>query len=253
MNPSFAYVYDECLTDRRFERELQQVENELARRGIEGMTTRTSALNEAKQVVRDVAQRGAKNLILVGSDQLLRAVIPLLPDIQATIGFLPMGPSLIGGLLGIPSGAKAVDVIAARLVERLDIGQVNGQPFLLDVVAPHTVAGIEVDKSYRLRPSTRGAIAIRNLAAAGQDGALVNPTDGQLEIVIQAEASEPKRRWGWPKKQLTETKVFLSEGSMMADQPFNVFVDGQAYEGTTFHFSVLPSKLTLITGRRLSD
>ncbi|MBP6944532.1 hypothetical protein KBD61_02985 [Patescibacteria group bacterium] len=253
MNPSFTYVYDECLKDKRFERELQLVENELARRGIEGITTQASSLNGAKQIVKQLAQQGTKNLILVGSDQILRDVIPLLPEMRATIGFLPLGPSFIGGLLGIPSGVKAVDVIAARLVETLDIGQVNGQPFLLDLVAPETIAGIEVGESYRLRPSVRGAIAIRNLAAAGQDGVLVNPKDGQLEILIQAEMNATVKRWPWKKKQLSETKVFLSQGKMVADAPFKVFVDGQAYEGTTFHFSILPDKLTLITGRRLSD
>lgn len=252
MNPSFAYVYDEFLIDKRFDRDVQEIENELARRGIEGTTTRASALCTAKQVVSQFAKQGVKNLVLVGTDALVRAVTPLLPELQITIGFLPVGPSLIGGLLGIPSGPKAVDVIAARLVETLDMGQVNGQPFLLDIVAPQTTAGIEVGGAYRLRPSFKGAIAIRNLATAGQDGLLVNPKDGQLEIVIQAETPS-ERVWPWTKKQLTETKVFLSKGTMISDKPFQIFVDGQAYEGTTFHFSVLPSKLSLITGRRLSD
>lgn len=252
MNPSFAYVYDECLIDKRFDRELQQVENELARRGIEGTTMRASSLCGAKQVVSQFAKQGIKNLILVGTDNLVRTVTPLLPELQTTVGFLPIGPSLIGSLLGIPSGPKAVDVIAARLVETLDMGQVNGQAFLLDIVAPQTTAGIDVGGSYRLRPSFKGAIAIRNLATAGQDGMLVNPKDGQLEIVIQAETPS-ERGWPWAKKQLTETKVFLSKGTMASEQPFKIFVDGQAYEGSTFHFSVLPSKLTLITGRRLSD
>lgn len=253
MNPAFAYVYDECLKEKRFERELQLVENELARRGIEGLTMRASALNGPKQMVKQLAQQGIKNLILVGSDQIMRDVTPLLPEVNATIGFLPIGPSIIGGLLGIPSGTKAVDVIAARLVEKLDMGRVNGQPFLLDLVAPETIAGIEVGGAYRLRPSVKGAIAIRNLAATGQDGILVNPKDGQLEILIQAETGAVDKKWPWRKPQLSETKVFLSEGSMASDAPFTVFVDGHPYQGTTFHFSVLPGSLTLITGRRLSD
>ncbi len=253
MNPAFAYVYDECLKDKRFERELQLVENELARRGIEGVTMRASPLNSSKQMVKQLAQQGIKNLILVGSDQIVRDVTPLLPEVKATIGFLPIGPSLIGGLLGIPSGTKAVDVIAARLVERLDMGQVNGQPFLLDLVAPETIAGIEVAGAYRLRPSVRGAIAVRNLAATGQDGVLVNPKDGQLEILIQAEIGTGDKKWSWKKPQLSETKVFLTEGKMVSETPFTVFVDGHAFQSAAFHFSVLPGVLTLITGRRLSD
>jgi hypothetical protein len=188
----------------------------------------------------------------VGPDRLLQTVIPMLPDVDVTVGFLPLGPSLIGSLLGIPSGSKAVDVIAARLVERLDLAQVNGRPFLLEVTAPNTIAGIDVGGDYRLRPSVRGAIAIRNLAGGGASGIAANPMDGELEIVLQAESQEG-RGWVWKKKVLTETKVFLKAGTMHAEQPFQVFIDGEAFMGTTFAFSVLPNKLKLITGRRLSD
>lgn len=250
MNPAFAYIYDEALADKRWERELQQIENELARRGIEGTTARASVLCEGKQLVKQFAKQGVKNLILVGQDRLLQSVIPLLAEVDTTIGFLPLGPSLIGGLLGIPSGPKAVDVIAARLVETLDLGQVNGRPFLLEVVAPKTVAGIEVSQSYRLRPSWQGAIAIRNLAS-GENGTMVNPKDGQLEVVIQAEAST--KGWPWKKKTLTETKVFLKEGSMLAEEPFEVFIDGEAFKGSVFKFSIMPGKVRIITGQRLSD
>ncbi len=252
MNPAFAYVYDETLADKRWEREVQQIENELARRGIEGTTARASALCEAKQLVKGFVGQGVKNLILVGPDRLLQTVIPMLPDVDVTVGFLPLGPSLIGSLLGIPSGPKAVDVIAARLVERLDLAQVNGRPFLLEVTAPNTIAGIDVGGDYRLRPSVRGAIAIRNLAGGGASGIAANPMDGELEIVLQAESQEG-RGWVWKKKVLTETKVFLKAGTMHAEQPFQVFIDGEAFMGTTFAFSVLPNKLKLITGRRLSD
>lgn len=252
MNPAFAYVYDETLADARFERELQQVENELARRGIEGTTARASALCEAKQLIKRFAGQGVKNLILVGSDRLLRTIVPLLPEIDATIGFLPFGPSLIGNLLGIPSGAKAVDVIAARLVESLDLAQVNDRPFLFEVTAPNTIASIDVGGAYRLRPSVRGAIAIRNLASGESTGGTANPLDGELEIVLQAEAREGSG-WIWKKKILTETKIFLRAGTMQAEQPFQVFIDGEAYKGTTFAFSVLPKKVKFITGKRLSD
>ncbi len=253
MNPSFAYVYDATLVDKRYERDVQLIENELARRGIEGTTARASVLCDAKQLVKDYCKQGVKNLILVGSDQLFRSLVPSFADMDTTIGFLPIGPSFIGGLLGIPSGTKAVDVVAARLVESVDVGQVNGRPFFLDIVAERTVAGIEVDGQYLLRPSISGAIAIRNLAASGQDGLSVNPMDGQLEIVIQAEASSDKGGWSLKKKVLTETKVYLSKGVMRSDKPFEVYIDGEAFQGTVFNFSILPKKMRIITGKRLSE
>jgi len=252
MNPAFAYIYDECLVDKRFERELQEVENELARKGIEGTTSRASVLCEARQLAKKFIQQGVKNLIVVGSDRILSSLVPFLPETDATIGFLPMGPSAVGGLLGIPSGAKAVEVIAARLVESIDLGQVNGRPFLLEVVAPRTIAGIEVGGAYRLRPSVRGAIAIRNFALSGTEGGTTNPKDGQLEVVIQAEATG-QNSWPWSKKTLTETKVFLKEGAMIAEEPFEVFIDGEPFKGQKFAFSILPKPVRIITGKRLSD
>ncbi len=252
MNPDFAYVYDEILSDKRFTRDVEQIENELARRGIEGSTVKASVLCEAKQIVKQFVRQSVKNVVLVGSDHLLQAIIELLPEIDVTLGFLPVGPSLIGGLLGIPSGPKAVDVIAARLVENLDLAQINDRPFLFEVTAPDTLAGIDVHGEYRLRPSVRGAIAIRNLASGGEGGGISNPVDGMLEIVLQAEA-QTESKWGWRKKTLTETKVFLATGTMQAAEPFRVFIDGQAYTGALFTFSILPKKIQLITGKRLSD
>jgi diacylglycerol kinase family enzyme len=163
------------------------------------------------------------------------------------------GPSLIGNLLGVPSGPKAVDVIAARLVEKLDLGQINGRPFLLEVTAPNTIAGVQVEASYWLRPSVKGAIALRNLAPAVEGGQPANPKDGQLEIVLQAETRGVGSAWLWSRKTLTETRVFLTQGAMAAEQPFQLFVDGEPFHGSRFSFSILPNKVQMITGRRLSD
>ncbi len=252
MNTAFAYVYDEMLMDARWQRDLGQMENELARRGIESTIMRASTLSEPKKIVAQFEKQGIKNIIVVGSDRLLQHLTPLFPELEATMGFLPIGPSVIGALLGIPSGPKAVDVIAARLIESLDIGEINDRPFLFDVTAPDTTASIDVGGAYRLRPSVRGAIAIRNLASGGTGGLISNPLDGKLEVVLQAQAEE-KGGWGWKKKTLTETKVFLEAGTMQSDTPFQVFIDGQGYTGTLFTFSILPKKLKLITGKRLSD
>ena len=248
MNPAFAYIYDDFLSDRRFERELSILETELARRGIEGQVARLAMFRSARETIIDLAVAGAKNIIFVGNDRTVEKMMWFLPDVDVTVGFIPLTePVNIAMLFGIPVGLPAADVVAARLVETIDVGKLDDRYFLTEVIVPSTVAALEVEGRYRVSPAVGGAIAIRNLGSvSGKTPVGADVKDGWLEAIIQTKTNEE----GWfSQSPLNETTIRLKHGSILSKEPIDVFMDGHTVNGFSFRLSIVPNKLKVITGK----
>ena len=250
MNPAFAYVYDELLTQPRYERLIADIENEAGHAGIEGRILRVGMFRDPKASLKELQSVGIKNLIFVGLDDVLLSHIQFVTTLDMTIGFLPIASeSYLARALRLPIGAKAVQAIAGRLVESIDLGKVGDRHFLTELVVPDTVAGVEVNGAYRLSPRERGGISVRNLCASpGESGCVADPQDGFLEIVIQSKLTS-KGFLGFKKKEMAETRLYLKEGAVVSPTPLEAFVDGQKVTNTRFAFSVVPKALKVITGR----
>lgn len=243
MNPAYAYLYDEFLNDRRYEREVSRLEAELARRGIEGRVARSALFRHAKDQAVDLVRGGVSNLIIVGDDRTVEKYMWFLPDLGVTIGYIPLAKaSKIADWLSIPIGVPSVDVIGARFVEAFDVGRFADRYFLTEVVLPATDATLDVEGKYRIQPVVGGTIRIKNLSDES------NPKDGRLEAVVTVDP--PKSRWPRSRKLVPETNIILSKGSLVSTQPVDAVVDGQVLNGFSFDISVIPGKLRLITGRR---
>jgi hypothetical protein len=174
-----------------------------------------------------------------------------LPDLDVTIGYVPVAePSRVAELLGIPVGPTAVDVLAARLVEILDVGKLDDRYFLTEVVLPSTMARVEIDGQFTISPSDGGAIAIRNLGSVtGQGIASADPKDGWLDVVVQTKTAQKGMARLLKKDTLTQTVIPLRQGAILSDEPVDVFVDGHVVNGFRFSLTIVPKKLSVITGR----
>lgn len=251
MNPAFAYIYDEFLSERRLERDAALLETELARRGIEGRTIRLAMFRQPKEVITDLMRGPVKNIIFVGNDHTLEKMMSFLPDLDITFGYVPLiQPARIGELLGIPFGPAAVDVLAARLVDQLDVGKINDRYFFTEVSVPEGQAALDVEGQYKIGPAAGGAIAIRNLGVQSEQmGFCAHPQDGRLEGMIQAKIKSTGVAF-WRKGTLSESRVYLTKGQLVAEKPIEVFVDGQSLRGKSFTLSIVPKKLKMITGKQ---
>ena len=251
MNPAFAYLYDQMAADPRYERDLALMEAELGRRGIDGRIARESMFRDAQQMIREFVKLGMKNIVIVGNDQSLLGLIPSLQDLDVTIGYIPLGDvGPLARMLGIPSGIGAVDVIAARLVETIDLGRVNGRPFLTEAVLPATKASVFIKQQYRLSPHEGGAIGIRNLGSPAADGSSsADPKDGWLDLVIQTRPPKGGFSKILSRGRLEETRMPIKEALLEAGGLVDLFVDGATITGEKFAFTIQPQSLRLITGR----
>jgi len=252
MNPAFAYIYDDFLSDRRLEREVSYIETELARRGIEGRVMRLAMFRQPRDAIFEMAQAGIKNIVFVGNDLTLQKMMWFLPELDITVGYLPLTqPTNIAKLLGIPIGPDAVDTLAARLIDTLDVGKINERYFLTDVVVPSTTASVDVEGQYRISPAAGGAIAIRNLGGLTDgDSACANPQDGYLEGIVQVKTEHASGLTFWKRAPLNESRFLLRHGAIQSEAPIELFVDSQSMKGTLFELSILPRHMRFIVGKQ---
>ncbi len=251
MNPAYSYVYDETAALPRYATELGRIETEASRCGINGRIARLGVFRQPKKVIEEAVNYGAKTIVFVGTDQAVYHHLGALIELDVTIAFLPLeANSGLGWALGVPTGAKGVEIIAGRLTETIDVGYLQGQPFLTEISLPNTPAAIEVDKKYRVSPAQRGSIAIRNIGSLYcSSKTIAVPTDGVLEVVLQSEMKKQGIR-NFFRSELVETKLLLKEGTVVCKDGVHGFVDGTGnLSGTSLHFSIKPKAARIIIGR----
>jgi diacylglycerol kinase family enzyme len=266
MNRHYAYLYDDFLSDRAYERAVANIETRCSVLGIQGRTARLAIFRSARELVEGLVRDGAETIVVVGNDKSLQKVMWFLPDLPVTVGYLPIAePSQIGAMLGIPTGDAACDVLAARRMETLDMGTVDDRYFLTEVTIPATKAAIDIEGRYRIAPREAGTLIVRNLGSMGKDGrSSADARDGLLDVVIQplmeaASTNTSKVRQALSsfvpafKRPLTtkepETRLTLAKGAIISNEPVDVDIDGHRINGFTFRLGVVPRKLKIITGR----
>jgi hypothetical protein len=251
---AYAFIYDDVLNDRRYERELAEVEARLTSLDIQGRVGRLTLFRSAKDLIESMVYQGVSTVVIVGNDNALDKTIWFLPDLNVTIGYIPIaGPSRIAELLGIPSGIGACDVLAARLTETVDVGKIDGRYFLTEVSLPSTMAAVEIEGRYRISAAQGGAIAIRNLGSLAPGQPLADAKDGLLEVVVNP--YEGKQAGRKPPQGPGQSSMMMRYGEIFSQDPVEVMVDNHVVNGFKFHVGIVPNKLRIITGRarRLSS
>lgn len=257
MNRLYAFLYDDFLSAPTFQRIIANVETRCSVLGVQGRVSRLAIFRNAKELVEQLVHEGAQTIVVVGSDRTLEKVMWFLPDLPVTIGYIPVcEPFDIAGLLGIPPGEAAVDILAARRMETLDIGTIGDRYFLTEVLIRDTTASVDIQGAYKIRAQHAGTLSIRNLGSISSgSGALANAKDGWLELSIQPILPDEKRkRFAWltqfsqPKKG-EATSLKLKQGIVESQQPIDVLVDGHQVNGFSFSLGIIPNKLKIITGR----
>lgn len=241
MNLTFAYVYDSFLTDRKYERDLANVETELARLGVEGKVIRLAMFRQARELIIDAMRSGVRNLVFVGNDRTLQSALPILPTHDLTVGFIPMEKvGTLGREFAIPTGPAAAEVLAARRIELFDLGTCNGRPFLVDAVASAPGASLSIEGRYRVGSDT-ARLEIRNLTGTRGD-------DGKLDAYFLSD--QPQGFFArWKQALAGETHLPFVDGELACRQGVSLMVDGDVMQGERFSFGVLPRALKCIVGK----
>ena len=186
----YLYIYDSFLNNKKYFNTLNKLENRLADLEIKGKICRLSILKNMKEVIEEGIEQGIKTIVAVGDDQTFSKIVNIVADLDITLGYIPISDkSKVGQILGIPPADQACEVLAQRLVKKLDLGKINKQYFIDSVTITNSDEVLEFGK-YKISPITKNSlISICNLGFLTSNQSIYksnisNPTDGLLEAVV---------------------------------------------------------------------
>ncbi len=243
----YFYLYDSWLQDRKYQAKIAKIEARLNALGIHGRSEKITILKNIHEAVREGIKRGATTVVIVGNDKTITTLLPDLLEANVAIGMIPIGePQTIAKFFGLPTGAAACDIIARRVVARVDVGQANNRFFLLNANLP-IGAAVHCDGAFTVSSQNpTDEMIITNLELAGQPG---SPADGRLELFVR---STTKRGWGPFGNSNRETSVFPIQKAKVT-APLGraqLLLDGQVSVPTPLTIEVAKKKLSIIVGRQ---
>ncbi|EKD32827.1 MAG: hypothetical protein ACD_76C00139G0001, partial [uncultured bacterium] len=190
----------------------------------------------ADELVRDEAKRGIKTVVVVGNDKTLRKVLNAVVDLDLALGMIPIGENnSIAKMFGIPHGESACDVIAARNLRRIDVGNLNGRRFIAGVLIPESRVVMKCDGKFTVEPESTGEIEVKNL--------LSDQLDGAFETEIRSKAGSFLRR------NVKQSILRLRKIAIRTAGAVCAIADGEKVESDKFDISIEPAKLSVIIGR----
>lgn len=253
MNPAYAYIYDDFVSDRRYQDVVAAMETRLAALGISGRIGRLALFRSAYELVQSFVEQGVENIVIVGNDYSLMKFFWFLPKFGVTVGYIPVAePARTAAILGIPVGLPACEALGARLIERLDIGKIGSRYFFYEVLITQTDARFAVSDGFNLSFAERGRIRVVNFDIEGDASLTVR--DGCLDLWMQPDTSPVGVSERFLNRfrsvaPIRQTHHLFSSGVLHADHSLSLLSDLIPIQGDQFVFSVVPGGLRMIVGR----
>lgn len=252
----YFYLYDTFLNDKKYDSLLTDIEGRLLNLGISGKVGRLTVLKSAEELIVDGIKKGCQTVVAVGNDQTISRVISIIARHDVVLGVIPLGaPSQIARILGIPQGVKACDTLSARIIEKIDLGKINGHYFFSAVEIPAAEVKLECDGCYQVELKESSDICISNignfLGFSGR-GIISNPRDGFLEASV---CPTHKRNFflsSFYKKEFKKDSFFpIKKVKIVSEkEEVQLIADGQEKIKTPATVEIVPKKLKVVVGRQ---
>ncbi len=239
------YLFDAFLADSKYKKDLEEIENRILDLGIGGRSTYLTVLKSFEDSLKNGLTKEITTCVLVGDDTTLNKALDIVVPHNLTIGFIPLGPHChLAHCLGIPKAAHAVDLIANRLTENLDLGQINNQYFLGSINAKSADLTFACDQKYTLQLKHRMHISLCNLESSSLG--VADPRDGLLELWIYSEEhgflfSKKRLRW--------DSRLYHRQFEITAKKETSLTIDNHKIIKTPATIKILPRHLKIIVGR----
>jgi diacylglycerol kinase family enzyme len=252
-----VYIYDYFLNHKKYENILARVETRLTDLGLNGKINRLGVMKNIKVSVENELKRGAKTIIAVGNDATVSQVANAMAGAGqigrvVPLAIIPIGDknNFIAESFGVPLEEKACDILSARRIEKIDLGQADDYFFIASAEITNRGTTIEMDKSYSIEIMGDGEVSIVNLPIGEKPmpaQAKFNPQDGILELFIRT-----KTKKGFLKFSAAETgeSIFsLKKLTIHSNKNLPVILDGFMEVPTPTQIGILKQRLGVIVGK----
>jgi len=270
----YYYIYDQFLSHKKYDKILAQIESKITDLGIKDRILKMSILKSIPELVTDALRKGASTIVIVGNDQTINQVVNLIADRDVLLGIIPIESgkltdnhykteNSIANFLGIFDPLEACNIISARKVETINLGEINNNYFISSVKVFEHNLQIKCNNKFTITPMSSDCMLgvynflpeldIENIDLKST-ATYFNPQDNFLEVVV-----EPK-----DKKALTKIFKSVKKGkqpdsifrvkkvSVKSTQPEkegSVLVDNFRILKTPLDIKVSDKKLDIIVGK----
>ena len=248
------YIYDDYTGVKKYYNLLAQIETRLTDLGLNGKIIRLDVMKNIQDVIENEVKRGAKTIVAVGNDltvsRIINAIIKIevrwQTKIETPLGIIPISDknNFISTGLGIKTGEEACDILSARRIEKLDIGQANNNYFIsrAEINAQGTI--LEMNKNYSIEITQPGEIKIINMNF-DTTNKRSNPQDGKLELFINSKTNKKITSF----KTNTNQSFFSIKKINIINKNTPLLIDNLIEIQPPVEINVLKKKLNIIVGK----
>ncbi|MCL5094162.1 MAG: YegS/Rv2252/BmrU family lipid kinase [Patescibacteria group bacterium] len=110
------------------------LKDRLTELGIFGEFVKSIDKDDIQKLAKIGIEKGYKTIVAVGGDSTVDEVMNGLLDKKVTLGIIPVGTTNeLAKTLGIPDWQSALNILAARKTEIIDLGKVNEKYFITNI------------------------------------------------------------------------------------------------------------------------
>lgn len=154
-----VYIYDSYVNQKKYDKTVAKIETRITDLGLNGKIVRIGMLNSIYDIIENEIKKGAKTIVVVGNNNILNQAINSLASLakknilhNTPLGIIPIGDknNHISKHMGVKSTEEACNIIAARRIQTIDLGQINEHFFLTQVTIPSSGTSVDIDKNFSI-------------------------------------------------------------------------------------------------------
>lgn len=239
----YVYIYDDFLSEAKYNRSIGRIETRLTDLGLSGKIIRLSGIKNIKGTLQSEIRLGAKTIIAVGNNQTINKVIGAMIEADAygdfqqktLLGIIPIGSdNSIASSFGIKNELEACNILLARRIKKIDLGIINNNYFLHQASINSAGTSLKID-DYYLEISERGEVRIINLLGDMNLPIKSNPHDGLLDLYI---------------KTKNRDETFLrSKKIIVSNDTEKLIIDNVLTVNLPAEISVIKNRINIIVGK----
>jgi len=273
----YYYIYDQFLSSKKYDKILAQIESKITDLGIKDRILKISILKSIPELVRDALRKGASTIVVVGNDSIVNSIINLIAGRDVLLGIVPIdgpasthggelkrggGKNFIANFLGIKNPLEACEIISARKIETLNLGEINNNYFISSVKVFDSYLKVTCDKRYSITPlDSDHFVSIYNFLANldledinfTASKKFFNPQDNFLEVVVEPKDKKALKNLFKSvkkgKKPDSIIRVKKAHISSLSEKPGSVIVDNFKVFKTPLDIKISDKKLDVIVGK----
>lgn len=236
----YLYVYAPFLRQKQYARELGIVEGQVTDFGIGGKIAQLSQFLKFPAAIKEFGAKRLITLVLVGDDALLEEAVNYLAFSEVALAYIPMTDSIYSQALSIPKGALAVQTLAARRINKLDLGQVEKKFFLGAISVKGQ--GIELHTpAFSIFPKDNAKFEVVNL------GPGADATDGLLDVIVTPLSGSFRKKIG------DSTCFKIKSCRLKSVKPAAANCGALGIIKTPFQIDIVPKAVKMIIGSRMRN